>query len=303
MNLFDQLVSRSVMYTPGPIIGFFAKKYIAGEHLDDALQLTRKLNAQGMMGTIDVLGEFIKTEQEAHWFKDQALDILHRIDRSRVEANISIKPTQMGMQLNRDLGYANIEEIVQRAKEMGNFVRIDMEDISCTDTTLEYYHRLRQDYPGHVGTVLQSYLRRTIRDIASLADGPLNIRLCKGIYREPRQHAYKHPEVINKNYVYALQKLFEAGAYVGIATHDPRLVFEACRMVEDFGLQKKDYEFQTLLGVDEELRRLLVSQGHRLRVYIPYGSSWLPYAKRRLKENPDIARQALRQMLRLDGKQ
>lgn len=301
MAFFDQLVSKSIMYVPGPIVGFFAKKYIAGEHLEDALNETRKLNAQGMMTTIDVLGEFISTKQEAVRFKDQAMEILEAIDRTKLEASISIKPTQMGMKLDREFGLANIEEIVNRARELGNFVRIDMEDISCTDDTLDYYARLRREYAGHVGTVLQSYLRRTLQDIRDLADGPLNIRLCKGIYREPREHAYKHPEVINKNYTACLEELFQAGAYVGIATHDSKLIFDACRLIERFELGREDYEFQTLLGVDEELRKILVSQGHRLRVYVPFGVSWLPYAKRRLKENPDIARQSLKQMLRLNG--
>jgi proline dehydrogenase len=301
MAFFDQLVSKSIMYVPGPIVGIFAKKYIAGEYLEHATSVTRKLNAQGMMGTIDLLGEFIKNKHEATQFKEQAVEILETIDRLGLDASISIKPTQMGMQLDKEFGFANIQEIVQRAKDLGNYVRIDMEDISCTDDTLDFYTRLRQDYPAHVGTVLQAYLRRTVKDIENMSGGPLNIRLCKGIYREPRQHAFKHPEVVNKNFVYALEKLFEAEAYVGIATHDPRLIFEACRLIDAYGLTSNDYEFQTLLGVDEELRQILVAQGHRLRVYIPYGVSWLPYAKRRLKENPDIARQALKQMLRLDG--
>ena len=301
MALFDQLVSRSIMYVPGPIVGVFAKRYIAGQYLEDAFNETRKLNAQGIMGTIDVLGEFISTKDEALRFKSQAVKILESIDKEELDANISIKPTQMGMKLDREFGLANIREILDRAWELGNSVRIDMEDISCTDDTLSYYTRLRQEYSGHVGTVLQSYLRRTLRDVRNMADGPLNIRLCKGIYNEPRRHAYKHPDVVNKNYVHSLKELFEAGAYVGIATHDSRLVYDACRLIEDYGLGQKDYEFQTLLGVDEELRNILVSQGHRLRVYIPFGVSWLPYAKRRLKENPDIARQALKQMVRLRG--
>jgi len=301
MALFDQLVSRSIMYVPGPIVGVFAKRYIAGQYLEDAFNETRKLNAQGIMGTIDVLGEFISTKDEALRFKEQAVEILEAIEENGLEANISIKPTQMGMKLDHDFGLANIREIVQRASELGNSVRIDMEDIHCTDDTLSYYTQLRQEYPAHVGTVLQSYLRRTLQDVRDMADGPLNIRLCKGIYNEPRRHAYKHPDVVNKNFVCSLKELFDAGAYVGIATHDSRLVYDACRLIEDHGLSSKDYEFQTLLGVDEELRSILVSQGHRLRVYIPFGVSWLPYAKRRLKENPDIARQALKQMVRLRG--
>ncbi len=302
MTLFDQLVSKTIMYVPGPLVGVFAKKYIAGPTLQDAVKVSRDLNKQSIMTTIDVLGEFITTKDEATGFKQQALEVLKTIDKSGIDANLSIKPTQMGLNLDKDFAFDNIQEIVAYAKSLGNFVRIDMEDITCTDDTLSFYNRLRKDDPSHVGTVLQAYLRRTIKDILALQDQPMNIRLCKGIYREPREHAYKHPDVINLNYVYGLEKLFKAGAYTGIATHHPRLIFEATRLIEEHGLSRDDYEFQMLLGVDEQLRKIIVDQGHRLRVYVPYGRSWLPYAKRRLKENPDIAKHGLRQILRLDRK-
>ena len=302
MTLFDQLVSKTIMYVPGPLVGVFAKKYIAGPTLQDAVKVSRDLNKQSIMTTIDVLGEFITTKDEATGFKQQALEVLKTIDKSGIDANLSIKPTQMGLNLDKDFAFDNIQEIVAYAKSLGNFVRIDMEDITCTDDTLSFYNRLRKDDPSHVGTVLQAYLRRTIKDILALQDQPMNIRLCKGIYREPREHAYKHPDVINLNYVYGLEKLFKAGAYTGIATHHPRLIFEATRLIEEHGLGRDDYEFQMLLGVDEQLRKIIVDQGHRLRVYVPYGRSWLPYAKRRLKENPDIAKHGLRQILRLDRK-
>lgn len=302
MTLFDQLVSKTIMYVPGPLVGVFAKKYIAGPTLQDAVKVSRDLNKQSIMTTIDVLGEFITTKDEATGFKQQALEVLKTIDKSGIDANLSIKPTQMGLNLDKDFAFDNIQEIVAYAKSLGNFVRIDMEDITCTDDTLSFYNRLRKDDPSHVGTVLQAYLRRTIKDILALQDQPMNIRLCKGIYREPREHAYKHQDVINLNYAYGLEKLFKAGAYTGIATHHPRLIFEATRLIEEHGLGRDDYEFQMLLGVDEQLRKIIVDQGHRLRVYVPYGRSWLPYAKRRLKENPDIAKHGLRQILRLDRK-
>jgi len=303
MSLFNQIVSKSIMFVPGPIVSIFARKYIAGKALDDAVQVTRKLNSQGIKSTIDVLGEFISTKSEALWFKNQALEVLKTIRRNGIDANLSIKPTQMGLKLDPDFAYANIEELVAYAKSIHNFVRIDMEDISCTTQTINFYHRLRQAYAPHVGTVLQSYLRRTVDDIRGMSSAPMHIRLCKGIYNEPRQHAYKHPEVINRNYVLALEKLFEHKAYVGIATHDPVLIFEASRLIDKFGLKPSEYEFQMLLGVDEQLRHIITAQGHNLRVYVPYGSSWLPYAKRRLKENPDIARHAIKQMLGLKSHQ
>ncbi len=303
MSLFDQLVSKTILHVPGPIVSIFAKKYIAGAALEDALDLTRRFNSENIMSTIDVLGEFIASRKEALYFKDQGLKVLQDIERSGVQANLSIKPTQMGLQLDPDFARSNVEELVASARKINNFVRIDMEDIQCTDQTLKLYRQLREAYIGHVGTVLQAYLRRTAQDIEALSDGPLNIRLCKGIYREPREQAYKHPEVINMNFIHCLEKLFAKEAYVGIATHDSRLIFQAMRLIERYGLSRDQYEFQMLLGVDEGMRRNIVNQGHRLRVYVPFGKSWLPYAKRRLKENPDIAKQGLKQLLGLQQTQ
>lgn len=297
MSLFNLLVSKTIMHVPGPIVGFFARSYIAGENLQDAVAVSRDLNNNGMMATIDILGEFIKTKEEATYFKDQCLAILKEIDREKLNANLSLKPTQMGLELDREFAFDNIREIVTLAAGLNNFVRIDMEDHPCTDDTLEFFRRLRTEYPGHVGVVLQAYLRRTLDDIEYLSDGLLHFRLCKGIYNEPRRFAYKDMAIINRSFVCCLDKMFEKGAYVGIATHDEKLVFEALQLIKKYGLGKEDYEFQMLLGVDPELRDLLVSQGHRLRVYVPFGKSWLPYSKRRLKENPSIAHHALRQLL------
>lgn len=299
MSLFNFLVSKTIMHVPGPIVGYFARNYIAGEALEDAVRVTRDLNRQGIMTTIDVLGEFISKKEEATRFKQQCLAILETIRRDSLDANLSLKPTQMGLLLDKEFCFANIREIVARAKELNGFVRIDMEDISTTDDTLDFYRRLRAEFPGHVGVVLQAYLRRTPADIDALADGPMNFRLCKGIYREPRTAAYKDPFVINRNFIRCLDKMFAYKAYVGIATHDEKLVFEALQLIDKYGLKREEYEFQMLLGVDEELRKIIVDAGHRLRVYVPFGAAWLPYSKRRLRENPDIARHALRQMLGL----
>jgi proline dehydrogenase len=299
MSLFNFLVSKTIMHVPGPIVSFFARSYIAGDTLKDAVRVTRDLNGKGMLATIDVLGEFISKKEEATVFKEECLAVLQAIKAEGLDANISIKPTQMGLLLDPDFCFANIREIVARAQELDNFVRIDMEDISTTDATLDFYRRLRAEFPGHVGVVLQAYLRRTPADIDALADAPLNFRLCKGIYREPRTAAYKDPETINRNYVHCLDKIFAKKGYVGIATHDEKLVFEALQLIDKYGLQREEYEFQMLLGVDEELRQIILDAGHRLRIYVPYGAAWLPYSKRRLRENPDIARHALRQMLGL----
>lgn len=297
MSIFNFLVSKTIMHIPGPIVGFFAKGYIAGEKLEDAVQVTRDLNGRRMMATIDILGEFIKTKKEAVFFKQQCLDILEAIDREKIDANLSLKPTQMGLLLDEEFAFSNIREIVARAAELGNFVRIDMEDIECTDATIKLYRQLRAEFPAHVGLVLQAYLRRTGADIEGLSDAPMHYRLCKGIYNEPRTAAWKNPVTINRSFVKNLERMFKHKAYVGIATHDEKLVFESLVLIEKYGLKPEEYEFQMLLGVDEELRQIIVDAGHRLRVYVPYGESWMPYSRRRLRENPSIAKHALRQML------
>ena len=297
MSLFNYLVSKTIMHVPGPIVGYFAKGYIAGSHLDDAVRVTEAFNRQGMLTTIDILGEFIKTRDEARFFRDQCRQILEVIRTQGLQSNLSLKPTQMGLLLDQEFAFQNIRELVKLARENQSFVRIDMEDVACTDATIDFYRRLRAEFPGHVGTVLQSYLRRTPADIDALSDAPMNFRLCKGIYNEKRVHAYKDPFVINRNFIYCLEKLFQKKAYVGIATHDEKLVFESLRLIEQYGLKKDEYEFQMLLGVDEELRQILVDGGHRLRVYVPYGEAWMPYSRRRLKENPMIAQHALKQLL------
>jgi len=301
MSLLNSTISKSIMYIPGPIVGLFAKSYIAGPNLYDAVKVAREMNNKNIMVTIDILGEFIRTKDDAKYFKEKCIEILDAINKEGIDGNLSLKPTQMGLLLDKQFAFDNIREILTHAKSLNNFVRIDMEDHVCTDDTLEFYRKLRDEFPGHAGTVLQAYLRRTPNDIEKLSDGPLNFRLCKGIYDEPRKIAYKDPYIINRNYTYCLDILFKNRAYVGIATHDEKLIFEAMRLIKKYDYKKDEYEFQMLLGVDEELRNIIVSAGHRLRVYVPFGKDWLPYSKRRLKANPSIGRHALRQLFGLHG--
>lgn len=296
MSLFNYAVAKTIMHVPKPIVSYFAKGYIAGPTLADAVRVSRELNQQGMLTTIDILGEFITRFDQAIAFQQQALEILRTIDREKIQGNLSIKPTQMGLLLDRERCFGLIRELVEEAKKFNSFVRIDMEDIGTTDATLELFANLRRDYPGHVGTVLQSYLRRTPRDIIALDNGYQNYRLCKGIYVEPRLHAWKNPQAINRNFIHCLELMLQQGAYPAIATHDELLVYEAMHLVRKLGLTPDKYEFQMLLGVDEELREIILKEGHRLRIYVPYGEDWLPYSKRRLKENPSIAQHALKQM-------
>ncbi|WP_035587440.1 proline dehydrogenase family protein [Hippea jasoniae] len=291
MSLFNKSVSMVIDKVPPQAIAVFAKKYIAGPTLNDAIRTTKKLNAEGAMTTIDVLGEFVSTKEETWHFRDLAIKVLEAIDQHKLNANLSLKLTQMGLKLSKALCLENIEMIFEKAKELGIFVRIDMEDSTCVDDTLEIYRNYRDRY--NIGTVLQAYMRRTIDDIHRLSDGRLNFRLCKGIYDEPREIAYKEKDIVRDNYIWALETLFEKKAYVGIATHDEYLVFHAERLIRKYGLNRDDYEFQMLLGVDEQLRKIIINNGHRLRVYVPFGKDWLPYSIRRLKENPNIIKSAL----------
>lgn len=297
MSLFNYAVSKTIMHVPKPIVSYFAKGYIAGPTLADAVQVTKDLNAQGMMTTIDILGEFITGMDQAQSFKNDGLEILRTIEREKLDANLSIKPTQMGLLLDKDQCFDIIHELVAEAKKLNNFIRIDIEDVPTTDDTFAFFRKLREEFPGHVGTAFQGYLRRTPQDVIALGDGYQNYRLCKGIYVESRKDAWKNPQAINRNFIESLKLLFKQEAYVGIATHDELLVFEAMNLVRELGLKPEQYEFQMLLGVDEELREIILAGGHRLRIYVPFGKDWLPYSKRRLKENPAIAQHALKQML------
>jgi len=289
MSLMDKMVVWSLPFVPKPIVGFFSRNYIAGSTLDDAIRVVRDLNKLGIMATLDLLGEEVSELEEAEKAAAFYRTILERIDTEKLDANVSVKPTQMGLKVDPEACYRNIKSIIEQAKGFNNFVRIDMEDHTVTTDTIEMFLRLKKEFEGHVGTVLQSYLRRTSADVRRMVEHKANIRLCKGIYNEPRAVAYKQMPIINENFKYGLEKLLEGGCYVGIATHDEILVWHGIKTVEELGLKKDQYEFQMLLGVDEKLRDIIVKAGHRLRVYVPFGKDWYPYSTRRLKENPKMA--------------
>jgi proline dehydrogenase len=289
MSLFDRVVVTTLPLVPKPVVGIFSRPYIAGERLDDAVALVRRLNAGGMTATLDVLGEHITRLEEADGPRDSYLGVLEAIDRERLDGNVSIKLTQLGLKLDPDACYRNLLAVVRRAAELGNFVRLDMEDSSCTDETLGIYRRLRAEGLENVGVVLQAMLRRTLDDADDLGRARARVRLCKGIYVEPRPIAWRDREIIRRNFVLVLERLLDAGCHVGIATHDELLVWEALRIVRLKDLPREAYEFQMLLGVDEELRGILVARGEPLRVYVPFGRQWYAYSVRRLRENPRLA--------------
>lgn len=296
MTFFDQLIRHGMPFVPKPIVGKVAQRYVAGEEISDAMTAIRALNTEGAMATVDVLGEEVHEKAKAEAAVGQYLELLKTIDHEKVDANVSIKPTMLGLKIDKELGYENIKVIAERAAGLDNFVRIDMEDHTCTDTTLEIYRRLHAEV-GHVGVVLQSYLHRTVDDITALLPLKPNIRLCKGIYRESRSIAWKQYETVRANFIYTMEKLIEGDAYVGIATHDAHLVWAGMSAVDRLGLDPSQYEFQMLLGVDPELRRIILERGHRLRVYVPFGRDWYPYSMRRLRENPTVAHHVTRAML------
>ena len=287
--LLDRAIVRLLPAVPKPVVRRISERYIAGEELADALRVVRRLNGEGKMATIDVLGEEITNPDEARAIAAAYRETFEALDRERLDSNVSVKLTALGLKLGYDLCRANLEGVVRDAATRGNFVRIDMEDSSCTDDTLRLYRELREAGHDNLGVVLQAYLRRTVDDIHALADLKPNVRLCKGIYVEPPEIAFRDFEAVRANFVKALEELLHAGAYVGIATHDEWLVDQGRRMVSERRLETSEYEFQMLLGVREDLGRRLVADGHRLRIYVPFGRHWYAYSLRRLQENPKIA--------------
>ena len=299
MTLLDRAVSLGLPFVPKPLVRRFSRRYIAGTTVDHALGVVRDLRRQGALSTIDILGEFVTRREEA---ARNAVDYVRLLERLHaeglVEANVSVKLSALGLLLDRQACLTHMRALCEVARSTRSFVRIDMEDSSCTSPTIEIYKTLRGEFGPLVGVVLQSRLRRTLRDVDEIAREPSNFRLCKGIYIEPREIAYTDPELIRRNFVLVLERMLELGCYVGIATHDELLVWEALRLVRKYGLDPAAYEFQMLLGVDEPLRRILLDAGHRLRVYVPFGEHWYAYSVRRLRENPQIAGYALKAMFR-----
>jgi len=281
-------------------------RYIAGAELTDACRVIRAQNEAGKMATVDVLGEDVRSEGEAAAFVAAYRETLAAIEREGLDANISVKPTAFGLKLGYEVCRRNLEVVIRDAAERANFVRIEMEDSSCTDDTLRLYRELREAGHENIGVVLQAYLRRTLDDVRALADLQPDVRLVKGIYVEPPEIAFQDEDEIRASFVSALEALFDIGAYVGIATHDDALIETAVRLVDERVLAPEDYEFQMLLGVRERVGDELVQAGHRLRIYVPYGQRWYEYSLRRLQENPKvagyIATDTLSRLLRFDGR-
>jgi proline dehydrogenase len=287
--LLDRALVRVLPAVPKPIVRKISERYVAGTELDDACRVVKQLNDAGKMATIDVLGEEITQREEALEIASEYEHVFATIEREGLDSNVSVKLTALGLKLGYDFCRDNVAALVRGAAERSNFVRIDMEDSSCTDDTIRIYRELCGEGLDNVGIVLQAGLRRTLDDAGALAGPGLNVRLCKGIYVEPPDVAFQEFQEVRDSFVLVLDALLEAGARVAIATHDEWLVAEALRLLERHGRAREGYEFQMLLGVRERLGGRLVLDGHRLRIYVPYGRHWYSYSLRRLQENPKIA--------------
>lgn len=297
--MFNKLIASTLPYMPQSLVWVFSKKYIAGKTLDSAIDISKELNKNGSMVTIDLLGEFITKLDEARSNKNEYLGIIDNVQKQKIDGNYSLKPTMFGLLLDEEACYRNIREIVKKAASYNNFVRIDMEDSQCVDMEIKLFRRLKEEFPANVGLVLQAYLKRTYQDITDMLDLnskqlPVNYRLCKGIYVEPENIAYKKYEEINEHYLADLEYMFQKGIYPGIATHDFRLVEGAYKLIEKYNVPKDKFEFQMLYGVTPRLRQSIIDKGFRMRVYVPFGEKWFAYSTRRLKENPRMAQDIIK---------
>jgi proline dehydrogenase len=292
--MFNKMIATLLPYMPKKLVWIFSREYIAGQTLEEAIVNAKKLNSEGILTTIDVLGEFITTLQEAEANKEEYLQVIDEAERAGVNGNYSLKPTFFGLLLDKEIAYRHIREVAARAASYGNFVRIDMEDSPCTDMEIELYRKLKEEFPASIGLVVQAYLKRTLQDIKDLADingseNPVNLRVCKGIYVEPDSIAYKKYEEINSHFIDDIEHMFQEKMYPAIATHDLPIVEGAYRLIDKYNVSGDKYEFQMLYGVTPALRKSIMDKGHHMRVYVPFGRQWFGYSTRRLKENPKMA--------------
>lgn len=291
--MINQLIARMLPFFPEKLVWVFSKRYIAGEYISDALSESRKLNQNGVLVTVDLLGEYVNNLSEADHYKEQYIELIKRFTSEKIDGNFSVKPSMFGLLLDQEACYRNLYDIIEVAHECNSFIKIDMEDSACTSIEIALFRRLKVDFPTSVGLVIQAYMRRTLDDVKSLMDlhfpeAPLNFRLCKGIYIEEERIAYKGYQEIRDRYMEDLRFMLQTGIYACIATHDKYLIDKAYELIEELNIPKDKYEFQMLYGVAPILRKSIVDRGHKIRVYVPYGKQWFGYSTRRLKENPNM---------------
>lgn len=269
---------------------FFKKittRFVAGENIDEAVSHIREINAENCTASFDHLNESVGSDAEAEREVVEYLNILKQITEEKINSNVSIKLTQFGLGLDPELAYRNARRVVEEAHARGNFVRVDMEDSSVTQVTIDIFKRLRAEFDlNTVGIVLQSCLRRTYADAQELVKIPARIRICKGAYLEPPKVAFPEKKDVDANYVKVMQLLLSSGTYHGIATHDPKMIDATIDFASREGIGNDKFEFQMLFGVRRDLQRQLAHDGYNMRVYVPYGKHWYPYFMRRLAERP-----------------
>ena len=262
-------------------------RFIAGESIDEAVAAIREVNTHGCSASFDHLNESVGSIAETEAEVGEYLNVLRRIDETKINSNVSIKLTQFGLEIDPELAYRNARRVVEDAARRGNFVRIDMEASNVTQATIDVFKRLRAEFGlNDVGIVLQSYLYRTMEDARDLLKIPARIRLCKGAYNEPPEVAYPNKKDVDDNYVRVMQVLLSSGTYHGIATHDPRMIDATVEFAKREGVSKDAFEFQMLYGIRRDLQEQLARDGYGMRVYVPYGKHWYPYFMRRLAERP-----------------
>jgi proline dehydrogenase len=265
----------------------FASRFVAGETLAEALAATKSLNAKGITASLDLLGESVTNEKEARDARDAYLEMLSRIHEQRLDANVSVKLTAMGMDISEDLCVSIMHDVLTRAREVNSFVRLDMESSAYTERTLRlFYDRLYPSFKSNVGIVLQSYLYRTKDDVTKANEARCRVRICKGAYKEPEAVAFQDKAEVDRSYIEAMKHLLSQGNYPGIATHDPQIIDATKAHAKANGIAADRYEFQMLYGVRRDLQEELVREGYRMRVYVPFGTQWYPYLMRRLAERP-----------------
>ena len=295
MTLINTSIVKIVELMPKSLVRVFSSKYIAGDTLKDGVDTVKLLNAKNILATMDVLGEAITSQNEALQARTECLDVLEAIHKFKLQSNLSVKPTQLGLMLDDEFCFKHVQELVKKAEEFNNFLRLDMEDSTTTDKIIQLHQRLRKEHKN-LGIVIQACLRRSLDDVKMLNKTGTNYRLCKGIYIEPEKISFRGKQEIRDNYLSILREILTSGNYVGIATHDDYLVQHAMQLIDTLGIKKNQYEFQMLLGVREELRDSIVKQGHKIRVYVPFGEKWYKYSIRRLQENPQVAGHILKNL-------
>jgi proline dehydrogenase len=284
------LSSRQQLYRfvrKNKLARYFASRFVPGEGLDEAVQVVEVLNAKGISATLDLLGESVTNDKEAREAGQAYLAILDSIHSRKLDCNVSLKLTAMGLDISEELCNDVMREIMERASAYDIFVRLDMEGSAHTERTLRFFEdRLYPAYPRHVGIVLQSYMRRTPDDVRHAVEIQCRVRLCKGAYKEPPTVAFPDKKDVDATYIECMQQLMQQGNYPGLATHDEAIIEHARTFARENNLPNDRFEFQMLYGVRRDLQHALVAQGYRMRVYIPFGTQWYPYLMRRLAERP-----------------